>query len=31
MKKFRGFTLTELMVALTVIGVLVAVVTPAIM
>lgn len=31
MKKFRGFTLTELMVALTVIGILVAVVTPAIM
>lgn len=31
MKKFRGFTLTELMIALAVIGVLVAVVTPAIM
>jgi prepilin-type N-terminal cleavage/methylation domain-containing protein len=31
MKSFKGFTLTELMVALTVIGILVAVVTPAIM
>jgi len=31
MKKFRGFTLTELMVALAVIGILTAVVTPAIM
>jgi prepilin-type N-terminal cleavage/methylation domain-containing protein len=31
MKKFKGFTLTELMIALTVIGVLTAVVTPAVM
>lgn len=31
MKKLRGFTLTELMIALSVIGVLVAVVTPAVM
>lgn len=31
MKRFKGFTLTELMVALAVIGILVAVVTPAIM
>lgn len=31
MRKFRGFTLTELMVAMAVIGILVAVVTPAIM
>ncbi len=31
MKKFRGFTLTELMVALAVIGILTAVVTPAVM
>ena len=31
MKRFKGFTLTELIVALAVIGVLVAVVTPAIM
>lgn len=31
MKKFKGFTLTELMVAMAVIGILVAVVTPAIM
>lgn len=31
MRRFKGFTLTELMVALAVIGVLVAVVTPAIM
>ena len=30
MKKFRGFTLSELMVALAVIGILVAIVTPAI-
>ena len=31
MRRFKGFTLTELMVALAVIGILVAVVTPAIM
>lgn len=31
MKKLKGFTLTELMIALSVIGILVAVVTPAIM
>lgn len=31
MKKLKGFTLTELMVAMGVIGILVAVVTPAIM
>ena len=31
MKKFKGFTMTELMVALAVIGIIVAVVTPAIM
>lgn len=31
MKKFKGFTLTELMVALAVIGILVAIVTPTIM
>ena len=31
MKKFKGFTLSELMVAMAIIGVLVAVVTPAIM
>lgn len=31
MKKFRGFTLTELMIALSVIGILTAVVTPAVM
>jgi len=31
MRRFKGFTLTELMIALAVIGILVAVVTPAIM
>ncbi len=31
MRRFKGFTLTELMIALTVIGILVAVVTPAVM
>lgn len=31
MRRFKGFTLTELMVALAVVGILVAVVTPAIM
>ena len=31
MKKFRGFTLTELMIALSVIGIITAVVTPAVM
>lgn len=31
MKKFRGFTLTELMVALAVIGIITAIVTPAVM
>ena len=31
MKKFKGFTMAELMIALVVLGVLVAVVTPAIM
>lgn len=31
MKRFKGFTLTELMIALSVIGILVAIVTPAIM
>ena len=31
MRRFKGFTLTELMVSLAVIGILVAVVTPAIM
>ena len=31
MRRFKGFTLTELMIALTVIGIIVAVVTPAIM
>lgn len=31
MKRFKGFTMTELMVALAVIGIIVAVVTPAIM
>lgn len=31
MKRFKGFTLTELMVALAVVGIIVAVVTPAIM
>ena len=30
MRRFKGFTLTELMVALAVIGIIVAVVTPAI-
>lgn len=31
MRRLKGFTLTELMVAMAVIGILVAVVTPAIM
>ena len=31
MRRFKGFTLTELMIALAVLGILVAVVTPAIM
>ena len=31
MRKFKGFTLTELMIAMAVIGILVAVVTPAVM
>lgn len=31
MKKFKGFTLTELMIALTVIGILTAIVTPTVM